>query len=60
MSIEKDYEDMKVCLIKSSKYIEIYDFQKKLEITKNDYTRGMKALQMDYENKIEEFQVNFH
>ncbi|CAF3457018.1 unnamed protein product [Rotaria sp. Silwood1] len=41
ISLENDYEDIK----------------RKLEITKVDYTHGMKALQMDYENKIEIFQL---
>ncbi|CAF2893391.1 unnamed protein product [Rotaria sp. Silwood2] len=37
ISLENDYEEIK----------------RKLEITKVDYTHSMKALQMDYENKIE-------
>ncbi|CAF3425660.1 unnamed protein product [Rotaria socialis] len=41
LSLENDYEEIK----------------RKLEITKVDYTHGMKALQMDYENKIEIFEL---
>ncbi|CAF0764848.1 unnamed protein product [Rotaria sordida] len=41
LSLENDYDEIK----------------RKLEITKVDYTHGMKALQMDYENKIEIFQL---
>lgn len=62
LSLENDYEEIQVYF---NNFTKIYStnkssFQRKLEITKVDYTHGMKALQMDYENKIEIFEVKIN
>lgn len=60
MVMENDYEELKVDLNKPFKInlsFFFWCFQRKLETTKMDYTRGMKALQIDYENKLQLIQV---